>query len=212
MAMMLYHGTQIQNIETLNPFATHGNAISKPVICFTPNSHIALFYIWNRSYKWITFNENENGKVVFTEYYEDMLYDFYNKVSGSIYECDGDNPDIASTHMKGVYVSEDPVAVEKETIISNVYHEILKHESLGNIIIRRYNHLPNEEKARISKTTVRAIHMQKLLFPSDHISKTEQTDFVRSHFSMEWDIASKMSTQEIDQMMNEWRTSLHNKK
>ena len=112
--MKLYHGTQVQNIEQLKPFATRGNAISKPVICFTPNYGIALLYIWNRSYKWITFSENENGKVVFTEHYENMLYDFYNKVSGSIYECDGDNPSIIPTHMKGVYTSEVPVPVEKE--------------------------------------------------------------------------------------------------
>ena len=36
--MKLYHGTQVQNIEQLKPFATRGNAISKPVICFTHKS------------------------------------------------------------------------------------------------------------------------------------------------------------------------------
>ena len=109
---MLYHGTHVQNIKTLKPFATQGNAISKPVICFTANPHIALFYIW--------------------------------------------------------------------------------------------------EKAHISKTTVRAIHMQKLLFPSHSTSKTEQIDFVRSHFPKEWETASKMTTHEIEQMIKEWKASLHN--
>lgn len=100
--MKLYHGTQIQNIKKLEPVATRDNAITKPVICFTPNSCIALFYIWNRSYKWVTFSEKENGKVVFTEHYKNMLFDFYNKVSGSIYKCDGDNPAITPSHMKGI--------------------------------------------------------------------------------------------------------------
>ena len=206
--MKLYHGTQVQNIEQLKPFATRGNAISKPVICFTPNYCIALLYIWNRSYKWITFSENENGKVVFTEHYENMLYDFYNNVSGSIYECDGSNPDISPTHMKGVYVSESPIKVEKETVIANAYDEILKQESLGNIIVQRYDKLSDNEKSRISKSTVQAIHMQKLLIPSDHIPKVEQADFVRSHFPAEWDIASNMTKQEINAMINEWRASL----
>lgn len=31
--MILYHGTHMQNIATLKPFATRRNAISKPVIC-----------------------------------------------------------------------------------------------------------------------------------------------------------------------------------
>ncbi len=30
--MKLYHGTQIRSIKQLEPFATRGNAISKPVI------------------------------------------------------------------------------------------------------------------------------------------------------------------------------------
>lgn len=112
--MKLYHGTQIQNIKKLEPVATRDNAITKPVICFTPNSCIALFYIWNRSYKWVTFSEKENGKVVFTEHYKNMLFDFYNKVSGSIYKCDGDNPAITPSHMKGIYISETPIAIENE--------------------------------------------------------------------------------------------------
>lgn len=206
--MKLYHGTQVQNIEQLKPFATRGNAISKPVICFTPNYCIALLYIWNRSYKWITFSENENGKVVFTEHYENMLYDFYNKESGSIYECDGDNPDITPTHMKGVYTSEVPIPVEKEMKVYNVYDEILKQEFLGNIIIRRYEQLSDDDKKEIFKLTVRAIHMQKLLIPSEHIPKQEQTIFVQKHFPQAWETASRMTKTEVEQMISEWRASL----
>ena len=205
--MKLYHGTQVQNIEQLKPFATRGNAISKPAICFTPNYGIALLYIWNRSYKWVTFGEDENGKLVFTEHYDNMLYDFYNKVSGSIYECDGDHSDITLTHMKGVYISEVPIPVEKETKIDNVYDEILKQESLGNIIVRRYNQLSVDDKNEIFKMTVRAIHMQKLLIPSDHIPKQEQARFVQRHFPQAWKIASKMTKAEVEQMIREWRAS-----
>lgn len=206
--MKLYHGTQVQNIEQLKPFATRGNAISKPVICFTPNHCIALLYIWNRSYKWVTFQENENGNVVFTENYENMLFDFYNKISGSIYECDGDNSEITLTHMKGVYSSEVPIPVEKETKINNVYDEVLKQELLGNIIIRRYHQLSSDDKDEIFKQTVRAIHMQKLLIPSEHIPKQEQARFVQMHFPQAWDTASKMNKSEVEQMISEWRASL----
>lgn len=47
--------------------------------------------------------------------------------------------------------------------------------------------------------------MQKLLFPSDHVPKAEKTDFIKAHFPEEWNTASKMTKQETDQMMNEWR-------
>ena len=206
--MVLYHGTHVQNIKILKPFATRGNAISKPVICFTPNFCMALLYIWNRSYKWVTFNENRDGRIVFTEHYDNMLYDFYNQVSGSIYECDGNNADIQPTHMKGVFVSEKTIGVEKEIIVPSVYDEVIKQESLGNVVVRIYNQLPSEEKNEISKTTVRAIHMQKLLTPSDFAPKKELAAFVRSHFSTEWETASKMTEEEIEQMINEWRASL----
>lgn len=206
--MKLYHGTQIQNIKKLEPVATRDNAITKPVICFTPNSCIALFYIWNRSYKWVTFSEKENGKVVFTEHYKNMLFDFYNKVSGSIYKCDGDNPAITPSHMKGIYISETPIAIENEIQINNVYNEILKQESLGNIIIQKYNKLSLDDKDEILKSTVRAIHMQKLLISSEHVPKQEQTYFVQTHFPQAWNIASKMTKAEVNQMIYEWRASL----
>jgi len=206
--MKLYHGTQVRNIEMLKPIATRLNAISKPIICFASNPYISLFYIWNRSYKWVAFREDENGTVVFTEHYDNMLYDFYSKVSGSIYECAGSNPDITPTHMKGVYSSGVPVTVEKETVIANVYDEVLKQEALGNIRIRRYNQLASVDKEKLFQTTVRAIHMQKLLSPSDYIPKQEQANFVKTHFPEEWDVALKMTRQEVEQMINEWRATV----
>ncbi|MBQ3099494.1 MAG: hypothetical protein IJC50_00745 [Clostridia bacterium] len=206
--MNLYHGTRFQNINKLEPFATQGNAISKPVICFTPSYCTALLYIWNRPYKWVTFSEEQNGKVVFVEHYENMLYDFYNNVSGSIYECDGDNSAIVPTHMKGVYTSEVSVSVNKEIQIDNVYDEILKQESSGNITVQRYARLSSEDKNEIFKQTVRAIHMQKLLIASDYLPKQELVRFVQSRFPQAWELASKMTDKEIDQMINEWRASL----
>lgn len=206
--MKLYHGSNIRDIKVLKPVATRLNAISKPVICFASNPCNALFYIWNRSYKWVAFRGGEDGIVVFTEQYENMLCDFYNNVSGSLYECNGNNPDIIPTHMKDVYSSEVPVSVEKESVISNVYDEIIKQEALGNIRIQRYNQLTYEEKEKQFKTIVRAIHMQKLLLPSDYIPQQEQAEFVKTHFIKEWNAALKMTRQEVEQMINEWRESV----
>ena len=110
--------------------------------------------------------------------------------------------------MKGVYTSEISISIEKETQIDNVYNEILKQESLGKIIIRRYSQLSLDDKNKILKQTVRAIHMQKLLIPSDYVPKQEQVRFVQTYFPQAWDVASKMTTTEVNQMICEWRTSL----
>ena len=98
--------------------------------------------------------------------------------------------------------------VEKESVISNVYDEIIKQEALGNIRIQRYNQLTYEEKEKQFKTIVRAIHMQKLLLPSDYIPQQEQAEFVKTHFIKEWNAALKMTRQEVEQMINEWRESV----
>lgn len=137
-----------------------------------------------------------------------MLFDFYGSVTGSIYECDGDNPAIAPTHMRGVYTSNVSVPIEKETRIDNVYDEILKQESSGKIIIRRYNQLSSDEKNKIFKQIVRAIHMQKLLIPSSYEPQQLLVDFVKTKFPNAWDAASKMTDEEIENMISEWRASL----
>ena len=50
--------------------------------------------------------------------------------------------------------------------------------------------------------------MQKLLIPSDYVPKQEQVRFVQTYFPQAWDVASKMTTTEVNQMICEWRTSL----
>ena len=105
--MKYYHGTQVQNIEQLKPFATRGNAISKPVICFTPNYCIALLYIWNRSYKWVTFSENENGNQ------RDIEHEYYGHGNiGVLYASQMQMMDIAKdywneyNHMADIFLRE----------------------------------------------------------------------------------------------------------
>lgn len=206
--MILYHGTHVQNIGRLEPFLTRGNALRKPAVCFTPNFAIALLYIWDRPFKWVSFAENDDGTVVFTEEYDDMLFDLYNNAEGSIYEVDGSNPLIIPASFKGVYTSEGPVFVEKEMHIDNAYDEILKQEAQGKIMVRRYSGLSLEEKEVIFRQTVRAIHMQKLLLPSDYEYRQKMAEFAKFHWPKEWDVASKMSKEEIEAMMEEWRTAV----
>lgn len=206
--MKLYHGTTKKKLEILHPFATSSNAISKPVVCLTANPLIALFYVWDRPYKWVTWSEGESDHVIFTEHYENMLFDFYSGVSGSIYICDGNDPNITLANMKNVYVSESPVDVEREITVPDVYNEVLKQEMLGNVTVRRYSRLSLGEKEEISVSTIRAIHMQKLLFPSEQKPKKELAEFVQLHFPREWAAAAEMSRQEIARMIDAWRAAV----
>ena len=205
---VFYHGSAVKGIQTLLPFSKSHNTIKKPVVYLTPNETLALFYIWDRPYKFVTFEENEKGTVVYTEWYENQFSDLMRGLSGSVYEC-SDDPRIYATHIAGVYNSEEPVNVIKETVIADVFEEIRKRIADGRVILRSYGSLGADEKEKIVKLDmVRAIHMQRLLTPGKTEADIAYAAFVKERFPLSWSIADKMSDEEIREMKDEWRRSL----
>lgn len=205
---VFYHGSAVKGIRTLLPFSKSHNTIKKPVVYLTPNETLALFYIWDRPYKFVTFEENEQGSVVYTEWYENQFSDLMRGLSGSIYECE-DDPRIYATHIAGVYNSDEPINVCKETVIADVFNEIQKRIADGRVILRTYGLLDAEQKEKIVKSDmVRAIHMQRLLKPNKTETDTAYAAFIREHFPLSWSIAEKMSDKEINAMYDEWMSSV----
>ena len=145
---IFYHGSAVVGIKTLLPYSKAHNTIKNPVVYLTPNETLSLFYIWNRPYKFVTFNENDLGTVVYTEWYDNQFSDLIKGLSGSIYEC-VDDMCIHPTHIAGVYNSEVPVNVSKETVIDDVFEEIRKRIADGRVILRTYGSLNKEEKKRL---------------------------------------------------------------
>lgn len=190
----------------LVPIFKRHNTIKKPVIYFTKNKTLALFYIWNRAYKYVTFNVNEKGVVEYIEEFPNQLYDFYNGISGCIYVCDEDS-NIQESHIKGVYISLVPIKVKEKIHINNAYEQILEEEKLGHIIIKRYNELTKEEIDKMKKGRVRAIHMQHLLNPQEEYEEY-MAKFMAEKFPEEWSIALNNSEEEIREMINQWRISI----
>ena len=209
MSNFLYHGSYTKGLTQLRPFSKSHNTIKKSVVYLTPNSTYALLYIWNRPYKWVTFDVDDDGILVFKEVFEHQLFEFYNGISGYIYECYANNPDICKTHINCVYNSEKTIPITGYQTIENVYNEILNREKQGEIRISRYSTLSNEEKQKISTDTVRAIHMQKLLATSDESDVEKQLiNFVKDKFPNEWEIAGNQTQEEIEHMINLWKRSV----
>lgn len=208
--MPFYHGTYVSGLKELNPIFKRQNTIKKPVIYFTKNKILSLFYIWNRPYKYVTFHINNDGIVEYLEEFPNQLYEFYHGITGCIYECDEDSNIIYESHIKGVYISSVPVKVRGVININDTYEEILKEEELGNIKIKRYNTLTIEEEEKIKKDRVRAIHMQGLLNPKDkQDGYTENmATFMKEKFSKEWETALNNTEEEIKEMINQWRISV----
>ena len=199
-----YHGSFTQHLTLLEPFGKRDNTVKKPVVYLTPNPYLSLFYIWNRPYKFVTFEEDKTGKFFYTEWFENQLYDFYHQVSGSVYVCNADTPSIHLSHIKGVYISDTAVEVEKEFPVDNVYAHILEQAEKGNIFIKKHDELSDDERRTIQTNVIRSIHMQHLL--SDRNS--EYAAFIRKHFPFEWQEAIQMDEEQIKAMINEWKNSL----
>ena len=203
-----YHGSAVTGIKTLLPYSKAHNTIKTPVVYLTPNETLALFYIWTRPYKFVTFNENDQGTVVYTEWYENQFSDLVKGLSGSIYEC-VDDTNIYSTHIAGVYNSIVPVNVSKETVIDDVFKEIRKRIADGRVILRSYGSLDKEEKEKIvERDMVRSIHQQRLLNSETSAYNAAYSAFVKEHFPLSWSIAEKMSDNEIKAMIDGWRKSV----
>lgn len=205
---IIYHGSFITNIKELQPYSKSHNTIKESVVYLTPNYYLALLYIWNRSYKFVTFSENDNNKVIYTEWFENQLFEFYYHVSGSIYACNMNNTNIYKTHISSVYNSKMPIKVINECKISDVYSEIIKQVSLENIIVKKYQDLSVSEKNDISKKVIRAIHLEHLLDRSINSNDIEKVQFIKEKFPNEWNIALKHNVDEINNIINNWKNLL----
>ena len=205
---IFYHGSSVKGIRVLEPFSKSHKTGKKPVVYLTPNETLALFYIWDRPYKFVTFSENEQGAVVYTEWYDGQFDDLTKGLCGSIYEC-RDDRNIYATHIEGVYNSDVPLKVSKETPIDDARAEMLKRISDGRVILRTYSSLGAEEKERIVECDmVRAIHMERLLTAGSTEYDIEKRAFIRERFPVSWSIAEKMSQDEVREMIEAWRRSL----
>ena len=204
---VFYHGSSVRGIKTLKPFSKSHNTIKKSVIYLTQNETLALFYIWNRPYKFVTFEEDERHVVVYTEFYENQFEELLKGLSGSIYEC-SDDPCISGTHIDAVYNSEAPLTVRKETVFNDVFEEIKNRITDGRVILRTYHTLNAEEKEKISDDMVRAIHLQHLLKSGTSEYEIAYSAFVKEHFPKSWSIAEKMSDKEIKSMIDAWKKSV----
>lgn len=80
--MIAYHGTTVGNLRLLRPFANPHSNLSYPCVYLSTNKALASIYIWNRPYKWMTFEIREDGLPVYNE-------SFKNGLKGIVWRCQG---------------------------------------------------------------------------------------------------------------------------
>lgn len=86
--MIAYHGTVVGGLYTLKPQLSPHSNLKYPCVYLSANKALASVYIWDKKYKWMTFNIRNDGMPIYNESFKNGLFEFYNGVKGYIYVCD----------------------------------------------------------------------------------------------------------------------------
>ena len=116
--MIAYHGSIVQGLSVLKPFANPVSNLDYAAVYLTLYKPLAAIYIWNKPYKWMNYGFADDGLPIYTESFPNALKEFYKDVSGAIYTCDGDFEYDPNAKIKIAVVSKNDVAV-KPKIPSN---------------------------------------------------------------------------------------------
>ncbi len=134
-----YHGSPISNLNELIPSLAEHN---KPYIYFSNNPLVALLYAVKpvpKPFSFYPYGFNEDGILVYSEYFENAFYKLYDGKTGYLYEVENliniQNP----TGIDSVIVYENPIKTTNVTKIHNLYEYYIEKEKLGEFIIKRHS-------------------------------------------------------------------------
>jgi len=65
--MIAYHGSVMQGISVLKPFANPISNLDYAAVYLTTYKPLASIYIWDKPYKWMNYGFSEEGVPIYTE-------------------------------------------------------------------------------------------------------------------------------------------------
>jgi hypothetical protein len=142
MPILLYHGSSIGDIHTLQPFtADHG----KPYVYFSASDILAALYasrVIEKPYYWVPYGYDSQGRVTYTEVWKDAFADTFSGKTGYLYYCDVDEKKLLRfPSHRNLRLSTEPVAVSRREEIKDLYAWFCQREQEGRFLIQRYNSL-----------------------------------------------------------------------
>jgi hypothetical protein len=138
--MILYHGSNTQNIDILQPnLADH----DRPYVYMSTLEVVAAFYLCNavqRPYYWFPYGfDKETGVPVYHEIYPDALKEVSDGVSGSIYMVECDEKDVLPfKNIPVARLATQPMKVLKEIKVENAYDLLMDYVAQGKMKIGRF--------------------------------------------------------------------------
>lgn len=144
---MLYHGTIISGQNTIKAISK-SHSTGKSVAYFTEDRCCALICCRSKTENFVTMGVRADGKQHYFERFPNQLEILYKEKQGYVYLLESSD---GVTHMKGhTRESEYDVPVVQCEVVMDIYDEILREESQGNIVIHRYSEIDQSEQKRIT--------------------------------------------------------------
>ena len=166
---MIYHGSCISGLHTIKA-NSKSHSTGRLVAYFSEDRCYALVCCRIKAENFVTMGVGADGRQHYFERFPNQLESLYKGRQGYIYLLDSMD---GLTHGKGhSWESEHDVPVSQCERIADVYSEILREESLGNIVIHRYAEIdPAEQKEHAN-------------YIRDHLTDEgdEMAKFYRTHF------------------------------
>lgn len=129
--MTFYHGSPIDGLKELNSFVSEHK---EPYIYFFTNPVVALLYSVHpveKPFSWYPYGFDENGTVVYSEYYPNAFFDIYKGKMGYLYECDNVADTKNPTNINSAYTCKMPVTVDRVTQINDVFMRFMEYKIKG---------------------------------------------------------------------------------
>jgi len=158
-------------------------------VYLSTNKALASIYIWNRPYKWMTFEIREDGLPVYNESFKNGLKELYGGVRGYIYTCQADFSTDAKTNISCAVLSTEPVPVVETDVVEDAYQRIRQYEEEGLLVIHHFESLSEEQRARDKRIVLRAIQRLELLKGEHPLSP-----FVKEKFPLIWEEAIRLTS------------------
>ena len=181
--MILYHGSPVKGLKELKPcLSEHG----KPYVYFASNPLVSLLYAVKpvpKPFSFYPYGFDENGSVVYSEYYENAFYDLYKGKTGYLYECDDLKNIDAPTHINGVYTTTESIKIDRVTRIPDLYTFYKEQEEKGLFRIKQKSEISDQEMQFIFDELKTEIEKNNLKsFPQHAMSI-----FIQKHFPAIWE-------------------------
>ncbi len=178
----LYHASPTAGLTVLRPSVTE--FFGKPrQVCLTSLKPMALLYgIKHFEY---TYGYAKDGGLYYEEYFPRALEELYRGRSASLYRCAW-REGMETTPIPNEYVTAEPVPVEEEFFIPDVYEALLEEERLGTIHLIRWPDVPEKRRRWIAEAEKEAILAHKL--PG---TDTAMARYMREKYPESWAMAQE---------------------